>query len=87
MVLFGGTDVTENSSSAIYILDVKTAQWTAGKAANVNQARCNMACAVAGDSFIAWGGTDCNLFFLRSACFTPSEISQQPFNHHHLSLT
>ncbi|KAG0061058.1 hypothetical protein BGZ89_011783 [Linnemannia elongata] len=56
MVLFGGTDVTENSSSAIYILDVKTAQWTAGKAANVNQARCNMACAVAGDSFIAWGG-------------------------------
>ncbi|KAF9144704.1 hypothetical protein BGX30_011725 [Mortierella sp. GBA39] len=56
MVLFGGTDVAENSSSAIYILDVKTAQWTAGKAANVNQARCNMACAVAGDSFIAWGG-------------------------------
>ena len=63
MVLFGGTDLTENSSSAIYILDVKTAQWTAGKAANVNQARCNMACAVAGDSFIAWGGTDYNFIF------------------------
>jgi hypothetical protein len=57
MVLFGGTDLAENSSSAIYILDVQTGQWTAGKAANVNQARCNMACAVAGDSFIAWGGT------------------------------
>ncbi|KAF9153845.1 hypothetical protein BG015_002513 [Linnemannia schmuckeri] len=56
MVLFGGTDLTENSSSAIFILDVQTGQWTAGKAANVNQARCNMACAVAGDSFIAWGG-------------------------------
>ncbi|KAG9061504.1 hypothetical protein KI688_007082 [Linnemannia hyalina] len=52
----GDLNVTENSSSAIYILDVKTAQWTAGKVANVNQARCNMACAVAGDSFIAWGG-------------------------------
>ncbi|KAG0293159.1 hypothetical protein BGZ96_003216 [Linnemannia gamsii] len=56
MVLFGGTDLTENSSSAIYILDILTNQWTAGKSANVNQARCNMACAVAGDSFIAWGG-------------------------------
>ncbi|KAG0273579.1 hypothetical protein BGZ95_010621, partial [Linnemannia exigua] len=56
MILFGGTDVNEDSSSAIYILDVETGAWTAGKAANINQARCNMACAVAGDSFVAWGG-------------------------------
>ncbi|KAK3843927.1 MAG: hypothetical protein J3R72DRAFT_489062 [Linnemannia gamsii] len=56
MILFGGTSVHEDSSSAIYILDVETGAWTAGKTANVNQARCNMACAVAGDSFVAWGG-------------------------------
>ncbi|KAF8942073.1 hypothetical protein BGZ47_006912 [Haplosporangium gracile] len=52
----GWSHLTENSSSAIFIFDVQTGQWTTGKAANVNQARCNMACAVAGDSFIAWGG-------------------------------
>lgn len=78
MVLFGGTDLTENSSSAIYILDVKTSQWTAGKAANVNQARCNMACTVAGDSFVAWGGTDCRFISSFSMTYSLREGSTNP---------
>ncbi|KAF9093097.1 hypothetical protein BGX23_003661 [Mortierella sp. AD031] len=56
MVVFGGTDLHENSSGNIYILDVQSRRWEAGKPVNPNQARCNMACAVAGDSFVAWGG-------------------------------
>ncbi|KAF9927101.1 hypothetical protein FBU30_003489 [Linnemannia zychae] len=40
----------------IYILDVPTRVWKMGKAATPEHARRYMACAVAGDSFVAWGG-------------------------------
>lgn len=56
MIVFGGAGLDGVAKAAVHILDVPTRQWTLGKPAGVNQARANMACTVAGDSFIAWGG-------------------------------
>lgn len=58
MILFGGTGLNGIAQADIHILDLVTSTWTTGKSAEANQARTNMACAVAGDSFIAWGGED-----------------------------
>ncbi|KAF9133813.1 hypothetical protein BGW39_008856 [Mortierella sp. 14UC] len=56
MIVFGGAGIDGVAKAGIYILDVPSREWTVGKAADPTQARANMACAVAGDSFIAWGG-------------------------------
>ncbi|KAG0051314.1 hypothetical protein BGZ83_003874 [Gryganskiella cystojenkinii] len=56
MVLFGGCTVTRQSLGSIYILDVNTLSWTKGPDVDPAQNRSGMACAVAGDNFIAWGG-------------------------------
>ena len=56
MVVFGGSDINGNAKANIYFLDLTTLTWTTGTAAAPNDARANMACAVSGDSFIAWGG-------------------------------
>ena len=56
MVVFGGADIGGNAKADIYILDTITLTWTAGTPAASKEVRANMACAVAGDSFIAWGG-------------------------------
>ncbi|KAG0362889.1 hypothetical protein BGX24_005041, partial [Mortierella sp. AD032] len=59
MILFGGAGLDGVAKAGIYILDVRTREWTEGKAVGPAQARTNMACAVAGDSFLAWGGKIC----------------------------
>ncbi|KAG0212086.1 hypothetical protein BGX28_006847 [Mortierella sp. GBA30] len=56
MVLFGGSTTSRQSLGSIYILDVKALSWTKGPDVDPSQNRSGMACAVAGDSFIAWGG-------------------------------
>ncbi|KAF9153846.1 hypothetical protein BG015_002514 [Linnemannia schmuckeri] len=56
MIVFGGAGVNGIAKADIHILDVRTREWTAGKPVDANQARQYMACAVSGDSFIAWGG-------------------------------
>ncbi|KAG0366152.1 hypothetical protein BGX24_003826 [Mortierella sp. AD032] len=56
MIVFGGAGLDGVAKAGVYILDVRTRQWTEGKAADLDQARTNMACAVSGDSFISWGG-------------------------------
>ena len=53
MVLFGG-DGSGPSVASLSILDVPTMTWTTGK--DAPDARSEMACAVAGDNFIVWGG-------------------------------
>ncbi|KAG0042730.1 hypothetical protein BGZ83_000132, partial [Gryganskiella cystojenkinii] len=55
MVVFGGwiPDVKDNGQ--IHFLDTTTLVWTAGTA--TSSVRANMVCAVAGDSFLAWGGS------------------------------
>ena len=61
VIVFGGSDIQEISQSGIFILDVATMHWTAGTPASPSQARCNLACTVNGDHFIAWGGNACGL--------------------------
>ncbi|KAG0293157.1 hypothetical protein BGZ96_003214 [Linnemannia gamsii] len=56
MVVFGGCDINQVSKSTIFFLDVQTMQWSEGTPAASQNARCNMACTVRGDYFIAWGG-------------------------------
>ncbi|KAG0058859.1 hypothetical protein BGZ89_000912 [Linnemannia elongata] len=56
MIVFGGAGLDGIAKTDIYILDLPTSTWTTGKPADASQARTNMACAVAGDNFIAWGG-------------------------------
>ncbi|KAF9931269.1 hypothetical protein FBU30_010498 [Linnemannia zychae] len=59
MIVFGGQRATDwKPLSAIYVLDMNTLQWTAGTPAPAQEARTNMACAVSGDYFIAWGGSN-----------------------------
>ncbi|KAF9322568.1 hypothetical protein BGZ91_004216 [Linnemannia elongata] len=62
MIVFGGAGLDGIAKADIYILDLPTSTWTTGKPADASQARTNMACAVAGDNFIAWGGKE--FFFL-----------------------
>ncbi|KAF9286838.1 hypothetical protein BGZ88_008869 [Linnemannia elongata] len=56
MIVFGGAGLDGIAKADIYILDLPTSTWTTGKPVDASQARTNMACAVAGDSFVAWGG-------------------------------
>ncbi|KAK3830336.1 MAG: hypothetical protein J3R72DRAFT_478845 [Linnemannia gamsii] len=49
MILFGGDTIGD-----IYILDVPTMEWIQGQSAT--SGRSSMACTVAGDNFISWGG-------------------------------
>ncbi|KAK5823592.1 hypothetical protein F5H01DRAFT_410413 [Linnemannia elongata] len=65
MVVFGGwkpaamgaPDQGPTYSSALYMLDVKTMNWTLLSDGEVNGRR-SMACTVVGDNFVAWGGVD-----------------------------
>ena len=56
MIVFGGRYTSGVDSGSIYILDVKTMVWTQGTDADPSQNRTGMACTVAGDNFVAWGG-------------------------------
>ncbi|KAG0008147.1 hypothetical protein BGZ80_003806 [Entomortierella chlamydospora] len=56
MVLFGGQDLVGQAFSSIYIYDITTLTWTRGNDINSTMNRNNMACSVAGDNFVAWGG-------------------------------
>ncbi|KAG0260629.1 hypothetical protein BGZ95_004390 [Linnemannia exigua] len=56
MIVFGGHGLDGVAKADIYFFEPSTRQWTTGKATDPAQARTNMACVVAGDSFIAWGG-------------------------------
>ncbi|KAF9141572.1 hypothetical protein BGX30_004535 [Mortierella sp. GBA39] len=56
IVLFGGVDQTSAGLSDIYILDVATLKWTAGKTGGAGVGRAYAACAVTNDRFVAWGG-------------------------------
>ncbi|KAF8947283.1 hypothetical protein BGZ47_009671 [Haplosporangium gracile] len=53
MILFGG-DGLGPSVASLSILDISTMTWTNGK--DAPDARSEMACSVAGDNFIVWGG-------------------------------
>ncbi|KAG0042731.1 hypothetical protein BGZ83_000133 [Gryganskiella cystojenkinii] len=55
LVLFGGIDTTLHETGQLHFLDLTTMVWTAGT--NSISARSSMACAVAGDSFLVWGGS------------------------------
>ncbi|KAG0069425.1 hypothetical protein BGZ90_000208 [Linnemannia elongata] len=56
LIVFGGIGMYGFEKSSIHTLDARTLEWTAGNPADTNQGRRLMACAVSGDSFIAWGG-------------------------------
>ena len=56
MILFGGSTISRRSLGSIYILDMKTLSWMKGPDVDPSQNRSGMACAVAGDNFVAWGG-------------------------------
>jgi hypothetical protein len=46
MILFGGDDDATSSSANLFILDVRSMTWI------------EMACSIAGDNFIIWGGNN-----------------------------
>ncbi|KAG0272012.1 hypothetical protein BGZ95_000118 [Linnemannia exigua] len=61
LVVFGGsssagTDIVPQGD--IYVLDLVSMEWTQGKQANRPDFRAAMACTVAGDNFVSWGGTN-----------------------------
>ncbi|KAF9120473.1 hypothetical protein BGW39_011337 [Mortierella sp. 14UC] len=62
MVVFGGESLQGSQSveggprGAIYILDVPSLTWKRGPDVDPIHNRSAMACAAAGDSFVAWGG-------------------------------
>jgi hypothetical protein len=62
MFVFGGQSLIGNPNieggprGAIYILDVPSLTWKRGPDVNPTHNRSGMACTVAGDGFIAWGG-------------------------------
>ncbi|KAG0254451.1 hypothetical protein BG011_005776 [Mortierella polycephala] len=61
IVVFGGqNNGNKDTLGSIYILDIKSMAWTKGVDVDPAQNRKNMACTVAGDSFVAWGGSDRN---------------------------
>ncbi|KAF9360949.1 hypothetical protein BGX26_006943 [Mortierella sp. AD094] len=55
MVIFGGI-LYSSYQGNLYILDVQSMKWSQGTNIDPSLARSRMACAVAGDSFVAWGG-------------------------------
>ncbi|KAH7032060.1 hypothetical protein BKA57DRAFT_497601 [Linnemannia elongata] len=56
IVMFGGYSRSGLSLGSIYILDIKALFWTKGPNVDPSQNRGEMACTVAGDNFVAWGG-------------------------------
>ncbi|KAF8941661.1 hypothetical protein BGZ47_007295 [Haplosporangium gracile] len=61
MIVFGGSTGLEASivpRGDIYILDVPSLTWSQGTSANTSEFRAAMACSIAGDNFIAWGGVN-----------------------------
>ncbi|KAF9272719.1 hypothetical protein BGZ68_002150 [Mortierella alpina] len=56
MVVFGGTGPSGIPQGSIYVLDVKTMSWTRGADPEARQNRTGMACTMAGDNFVVWGG-------------------------------
>ncbi|KAG0052175.1 hypothetical protein BGZ83_002903, partial [Gryganskiella cystojenkinii] len=58
MVVFGGTVSAGVRTGQILLLDLQTLAWTLGNPSN--SPREGAACAVAGDSFLAWGGKNGN---------------------------
>ncbi|KAF9952847.1 hypothetical protein BGZ72_005879 [Mortierella alpina] len=56
LIVFGGYTIGKQVLGSIYILDVQTMVWTRGQNTDTSMIRSDMACTVAGDSFIAWGG-------------------------------
>ncbi|KAF9277125.1 hypothetical protein BGZ68_009519 [Mortierella alpina] len=58
-IVFGGISTASFTAlGGIYLLDAQNLTWTRGSDAETSQNRVGMACAVAGDYFIAWGGTN-----------------------------
>ncbi|KAG0197711.1 hypothetical protein BGX33_000394 [Mortierella sp. NVP41] len=55
MVLFGGHTLDSVSQGSVYILDMKTLDWTQGPS-DPAQNRSLMACGASGDNFVVWGG-------------------------------
>ncbi|KAF9545550.1 hypothetical protein EC957_010859 [Mortierella hygrophila] len=63
MIVFGGstgTGATIVPQGGIYILDIPSWTWSQGTSVDSSGFRAAMACSVAADNFIAWGGTDGN---------------------------
>ncbi|KAF9905007.1 hypothetical protein EC991_002070 [Linnemannia zychae] len=61
LIVFGGSSsATANivPQGDIYILDLVSMEWSQGKQANPSDFRVGMACSVAGDNFVVWGGTN-----------------------------
>lgn len=59
MIVFGGSKETGSTivpEGGIYILDVPSWTWSQGTSVNSSDFRAAMACSVAADNFIAWGG-------------------------------
>ncbi|KAF9326177.1 hypothetical protein BG006_010368 [Podila minutissima] len=65
LVVFGGfpatmitniTNMPGDSLSDIYVLDAANLTWTKGQDGGEGRARSSHACAISGDSFLAWGG-------------------------------
>jgi hypothetical protein len=65
MIVFGGAN-NAIYYGHLYILDLPSMKWTKGRSAP--EPRSSMACTVAGDNFISWGGNHfisaLSLFFL-----------------------
>ncbi|KAF9147864.1 Multiple epidermal growth factor-like domains protein 8 [Linnemannia schmuckeri] len=61
MIVFGGSTGLDTSivpRGDIYILDVPSLTWSQGTPTNTSDFRAAMACSIAGDNFIAWGGVN-----------------------------
>ncbi|KAF9120474.1 hypothetical protein BGW39_011338 [Mortierella sp. 14UC] len=66
MVLYGGSLIDANNTlqGDVYILDVATLTWIKGPVPSSSQRRRNMACTVAGNNFVVWGGQSLNGEFM-----------------------
>ncbi|KAF9344568.1 hypothetical protein BGX26_004223 [Mortierella sp. AD094] len=60
MVVFGGNPTVNIPLGGIYILNVQDMSWTKGIDITPSSNRSDMACAIAGDNFVAWGGDQNN---------------------------
>ncbi|KAG0212085.1 hypothetical protein BGX28_006846 [Mortierella sp. GBA30] len=56
MIVFGGMSLNRTPQGSVYVLDLETRIWTKGTNIAPAQNRSDMACAAAGDNFVAWGG-------------------------------
>ncbi|KAG0210503.1 hypothetical protein BGX33_004856 [Mortierella sp. NVP41] len=69
MIIYGGTTLNSTVQGDIYILDVATMAWTKGAAPGPAQYRRNMACTVAGNNFVVWGGQTTNSRYMETAVY------------------